>query len=248
MQEFTNESGIYKCTCLSNCRSYIGQTCSLFRRKNDHIRELRNNRHSNRHLQNAWNKYGEENFTWEVLEYCSTDLLNEREMYWIEYYNSFKTGFNLTTGGSLGCIYSEESNQKRREKMLGENNPMYGKTGALNPAYGQDHSGEKNGMYGKHHTEEANEKNRQAHLGRNNTMSKPVICIETNELFFSMQLAGIDKNCDAASIGRVCNGRKNLKTCGGYHWRFATEEDIELYDKIHNQETNNQNEINNIAS
>lgn len=244
MQEFTNEPGIYKCTCLSNSRSYIGQTRFLMRRKNDHIRELRNNRHSNRHFQNAWNKYGEENFTWKVIEYCSVELLDEREIYWIEYYDSFKSGFNLTTGGSNGCKYSEESRRKHREKMLGEKNPMYGKTGKLNPAYGRNMSGENSPSYGKHHTEEAKEKNRQAHLGRNNVGSKPVICIETNELFFSMQLAGAAKNCDPASIGRVCKG-KRLKTCGGYHWRFATQEDIELYDTIHN---NKQNQINNIAS
>ena len=239
MQEFINESGIYKCTCLSNGRCYIGQTRFLFRRKNDHIRSLRNNRHSNRHLQNAWNKYKEENFKWEVIEYCPIKSLDEREMYWIKYYDSFKNGFNLTTGGGLGCEYSEESKRKRREAMLGENNPMFGRTGELNPAYGHDHSGEKNGMYGRHHTEEANEKNRQAHLGKNNICSKPIICVETNELFWSMGEAGRAKNCSDTTICKVCKGVK--KTCGGYHWRYATPKDIELYDK-------NQNKTNNIAS
>lgn len=45
------------------------------------------------------NKYGIENFIIEEIEECSIDILNEREKYWIEYYHSFKTGYNATTGG-----------------------------------------------------------------------------------------------------------------------------------------------------
>lgn len=255
MQEFTNEPGIYKCTCLSNGRIYIGQSINLQRRLSEHIYSLRCNRHRNSHLQNAWNKYGEESFVWEVVELCSVDNLNTQEQYWIEYYDSFNSGFNLTTGGegSGGFKVSNETKEKQsiatkntwtterryeqRDRMLGSNNPMSGKIGELNPAYGKDHSGEKNGMYGKHHTEEANEKNRQAHLGKNNKNAKPIICIETNELFWSMGEAGRSKNCNDTTICRCCKGTK--KTCGGYHWRYATQEEIELICQYQN---------NNIAS
>ena len=108
--------------------------------------------------------------------------------------------------------------------MLGENNPMFGKCGPLNPAYGKDHSGEKNGMYGKHHTEEARELNRQAHLGKNNKMSKPVVCIETGEIFASQGEAGRAKNCSSSTINKCCRGVK--QTAGGYRWRYATQEEI----------------------
>lgn len=99
------------------------------------------------------------------------------------------------------------------------------KTGALNPAYGKDHSGEKNGMYGKHHTNKANELNRQAHLGKNNKMSIPVICIETQNLFYSQGEAGRIIHCDSTGINKCCRSIK--KTCGGYHWRYATQEEID---------------------
>lgn len=259
MQEFTNESGIYKCTCLSNEKSYIGQARFLLKRKQQHIYELKNNKHYNLHFQRAWNKYGEENFIWEILELCLEDKLDEREIYWIEKYDSLVNGFNQTAGGGgiRGYKQSDELKMKhaeitrktwtdeRREKvrvsMLGENNPMFGRTGEFNPAYGQNHSGNKNGMYGRHHTEEAKENNRQTHLGKNNVNSKAVICVETNELFWSMGEAGRSKNCSDTTICKVCKGIK--KTCGGYHWRYATQEEIEKYNKIHNE-----NQINNIAS
>ena len=44
-------------------------------------------------------KYGKENFTLEVKEETEGDLLNEREMYWIQYYDSYKNGYNSTIGG-----------------------------------------------------------------------------------------------------------------------------------------------------
>jgi hypothetical protein len=107
--------------------------------------------------------------------------------------------------------------------MLGKNNPMYGRYGSENPAYKKDHSGIYNGMYGKHHTDASNEKNRQAHLGAKNKNSKPVICIETGEMFASMGEAGRQKQCNDTSINKVCRGVK--KTAGGFHWRYATEEE-----------------------
>ena len=49
-------------------------------------------------------KYGKENFTVEVIEETDSTKLNDREKYWIEYYSSFKFGYNATTGGD-GCPY-----------------------------------------------------------------------------------------------------------------------------------------------
>lgn len=51
-------------------------------------------------------KYGLEAFVFEIVEECDIDQLNEREKYWINYYNSFNHGYNLTNGGDSG--YSQE--------------------------------------------------------------------------------------------------------------------------------------------
>ena len=133
-------------------------------RKRQHLTLLKAHRHPNQHFQRAWDKHGEYNFDWYVIEICSLEELDELEIYWIDYYGAYRDGYNNTIGGggARGYKHSKVSKEARRQRMLGEKNPMYGRTGALNPAYGQDHSGEKGSMYGKHHTEYAKELNRQA--------------------------------------------------------------------------------------
>lgn len=91
--------GIYKIVCKVNNKMYIGQSTNIKSRWKQHIGMLNGNYHINIHLQSAWNKYGEDNFIFEIIEECSIDKLNEREVYWIEKYNSFKNGFNRTIGG-----------------------------------------------------------------------------------------------------------------------------------------------------
>lgn len=243
--EFEHKSGIYMCTCNGNNKSYIGQAQDVQDRKSEHLSELRGGYHFNVYLQRSYNKYEEDSFVWTVLEYCDEDKLDDKELYWIAYYDTYHNGFNANEGGggNRGYYRSEETRRKvseslkkswaidnnRRkelsERMIGDKNPMYGKTGVLNPAYGKDHSGEKCGMYGKHHTEEAKELNRQAHLGAKNKNSKPVVCIETGEIFASQGEAGRAKNCDSSTINKCCNGVK--KTAGGFHWRYATQKEIE---------------------
>src|SRR5229473_6154293 len=59
-------SGIYKITCTANKRIYIGSAVNLRKRKNEHWNAFKRNQHHNRHLQRAWDKYGEQAFTFEV--------------------------------------------------------------------------------------------------------------------------------------------------------------------------------------
>lgn len=68
------------------------------------MRKLRENRHENKKLQNAWNKYGEKNFYFDVIVYQNTDFddLNEKEISFISKYNSLLDGYNNTEGGTEG--------------------------------------------------------------------------------------------------------------------------------------------------
>jgi len=50
-------------------------------------------------LYKAFNKYGIENFTFEEIEQVDNSILDEREKYWIEYYDSYFNGYNSTLGG-----------------------------------------------------------------------------------------------------------------------------------------------------
>ena len=94
---------IYKFTNLINNKVYIGQTTQSVRtRVIQHIADSKSNRKSKTYFHNALSKYGFDNFTFEIIEYCQDkQQLNEKEIYWIGYYKSNikQFGYNLTPGG-----------------------------------------------------------------------------------------------------------------------------------------------------
>lgn len=107
-------SGIYRFTNTINGKMYIGMSNHVNDRRKRHLYELRRGNHINKHFQAAFNKYGEEAFQWDVLEYCTAESLEQREQYWIAFYDSFTHGYNATTGGdgSNGKIWTEEMYEK----------------------------------------------------------------------------------------------------------------------------------------
>lgn len=65
----------------------------------EHIHDYSREGYRDRPLYRAFTKYGIENFEFSVIEQCSDLEVNDRETYWIEYYGSFKNGYNATLGG-----------------------------------------------------------------------------------------------------------------------------------------------------
>ena len=94
--------GIYCFTNLINNKRYIGQSIVLEQRYNQHLRNV-NNEKFQYPIYLAIRKYGLENFRYEILEETTTNKLDEREKYWISYYNSYNNGYNLTEGGKARC-------------------------------------------------------------------------------------------------------------------------------------------------
>lgn len=91
---------IYKITNRINEKVYIGQTSlTLNHRLQQHIKDSKRKNIKNRPLYKAFRKYGYENFDIEIVEECSNNVVDEREKYWIMYYNSYKNGYNATLGG-----------------------------------------------------------------------------------------------------------------------------------------------------
>lgn len=93
--------GIYKITNTVNNQSYIGQSVHIEARWQEHVREAIHESNLTKKLYIAMREYGIEQFTFEVLEECELNqkILDEREKYWIEYYDSFNNGYNSTRGG-----------------------------------------------------------------------------------------------------------------------------------------------------
>lgn len=91
--------GIYSITNKINGKVYIGQSSDIEGRWKRHISFLNENSHHNKHIQAAWNKFGKDNFEFNVVEECTEDELNEREIYYIQKYDSYNSGYNLDLGG-----------------------------------------------------------------------------------------------------------------------------------------------------
>lgn len=108
---------IYKITNRVNGKVYIGQTrFTVEHRFKQHVKNY-NIEHRNAPLYKAFAKYGVENFYAEPVEEVDCDDLDEREMYWIAYYDSFKNGYNGNKGGS-GKIYSWTDSQYEEIRSL----------------------------------------------------------------------------------------------------------------------------------
>lgn len=98
-------SGIYKITNVVNNKAYIGLSMHLNKRWEEHKNDLIKNKHFNAHLQNSVNKYGIQNFKFEVLEQVEADKdkLSEREIFWINKYKSLNVIlYNIGLGGYKG--------------------------------------------------------------------------------------------------------------------------------------------------
>lgn len=114
-------------------KRYIGQTVNFSNRKSDHLSRLRNNKHQNSYLQRAWNKYGEDNFEFYIVEKCDIDRLDELERYYISLFNTQdrECGYNRESGGNEKKTSSKETRlliSKHHADVSGKNNPMYGKS------------------------------------------------------------------------------------------------------------------------
>ena len=88
---------IYKATNKINGKSYIGQTCNFEKRKKQHIRCYEK---ENCYFHRAIQKYGVDCFLWEIIETCQgAEKAFELEKYYIEKFNTYRNGYNMTKGG-----------------------------------------------------------------------------------------------------------------------------------------------------
>lgn len=140
------ESGIYKIINKINNKCYIGSTKNFKKRFQRHLQMLRKNCHHSIKLQRSYNKYGEDNFIFEIVEECPyiKDIIIDKENYYIKKFNSKENGYNIADasfGDTLSSNpFHDEIIKKRSETIKNnlskltkeERSQKYGKFGERN--------------------------------------------------------------------------------------------------------------------
>lgn len=119
-------SGIYKITCVSTGKFYIGSSQCIRTRWKQHRGDLRRGVHTNVHLQSAWNKHGADAFEFEIIEpVLFVEDLVVREQFWLDRLRPYKQGVGFNIGmfadaSARGRTMSAETREKMSEMLRGK--------------------------------------------------------------------------------------------------------------------------------
>lgn len=124
-----NMIGIYGIKNLITGKMYIGKSINCNNRERDHFYNLKANKHHSEYLQNSYNKHGKEVFVFGIIEKCKKEELDNKEKYWIDFYDSFNNGYNCTlpTGANVGHFWSDKEKIKLSISMKKAWNKPYRK-------------------------------------------------------------------------------------------------------------------------
>lgn len=112
VQLLENRKGIYQIRNIIDGKFYIGSSADIVKRWNEHRNRLNKSQHHSQYLQNAWNKYGKENFVFEIVEKAGDkDLLLDREQHYID---TKRPQYNISriAGSPLGVRRSSQTKEK----------------------------------------------------------------------------------------------------------------------------------------
>ena len=204
---------IYKITCLVNQKVYIGQTSETIERRFARHMGYQKNEHDTKFYR-AIKKYGKDNFKIEAIDSAETQAeLDQKEIYYINFYNSVKEGYNSkdSMGKCGGDTLTEHQNiaeikEKIRQSKLGDKNPMR--------IYGGLH-GPRNGMYGK--------------SGKLNPFAKrcKAISIDGTDIKYFDTLTELKEYFNVTTLGMVtmrCRG-KTKSPYNGYYFRYCEDDE-----------------------
>ncbi len=186
--------GIYKITNPKN-KIYIGQSVDILHRFICYKNKTKSIKHQHR-IYNSLLKYGSEKHKFEIIHECTTDKLNDLEIYYINLFNTFNSehGLNLKSGGNY-CVFSDEVKLKMRNAQLN-----------------------------KKQTPERIENNRLSQM-RNKSRNKKVLQFTLDNVFIkeweSTQDAG-RTGFSQRHISGCCLNKYGRKTHKGFIWKYKT--------------------------
>lgn len=237
----STKSGVYKILNTTNKKFYIGSSIDVYSRIIRHKVSLRKGSHHSKHLQKSWNKYKEDSFSFEVLEYCSPNDCIKKEQYWIDFYKSYipENGYNTVkfAGNTLGYKHTIESkikiskfykerwnNMTESEKLIeSENKAILRRGKKITPEHykalkdGWDKANVPN-----------NKKRIEATKAANFENSWPVLQFSKNGEFIKefrnsrIAVESLDLSSEKyVSLSRVCVGKR--KTAYGFIWKYKKD-------------------------
>lgn len=251
-------TGIYAiCNTTSN-KYYIGQAKDIHQRWIQHRSRLKCGTHENCHLQASYDKYGEDSFEYSVLEECSKDLLNDREQYYIEQYDSYGNGYNLDKGGA-GCPGYKHTEEEILKMRMVQNPKVVLQLdmdlNIIEEWVSCSHAGKLLGLSARGIKAVCERMNHQKTIGGyywiykdeydnhmvdwdyylniNESKPKRVSQYDLNmnliKIWDSTYQAYIVGGYTASEVSSVCNHKKGKRTYKGFVWRFTDEYTEEEY-------------------
>jgi len=228
LKSFENNLLIYKIQNILNNKSYIGKCSNGLGRVMQHFRDFSNPNQEYRAkmLYRAMNKYGKQNFIWEIICFCDTITeLNEKEKENIKNFNTTnrKYGYNLTAGGTGGDTWSVRTEEERAttSKKISAANRMSHKN---NPKRALE-SAKNLGIMRKN--PDKSRKNAEVSSARLKNLNKidprfmgarkiPIVCLETNKIYNSMKEVALELG---VSHSAIVYSVKHKAKCKGFTFK-----------------------------
>lgn len=217
--EGIKEYSIYIIRNLVTYQVYIGQSGNVIGRIKGHKISLRLNNNHNQHMQKSYNKYGLDNFTFEVLETNITCplVVDFKERFYIKKYDSMnpKKGYNKESGGNCNKFVSEETKKLQSNAKTGERHHYFGKFRESHPAFGNKHTEEHKNKIRKMQTgtkrsKETKNKLSEKKMGIKNPSARTIINIVSGEIFSTLNEAAISIKMNVNTLGgKLRETRKN---------------------------------------
>lgn len=218
---FASMKVIYSIRCKITNKQYIGSALNHIKRRREHFYNLKNNKHSNKKLQNAFNKYGYNCFEFKIIEIVGDEnILLEREQWYI---NQLKPIYNICkiAGSSFGLKRSQETKDKIRIANLGIKHPEW-RNEIKSKAQGGENHWTKNKCFSEKSKNKMSETHKKLYKeGYNNPRSKKICQYTIDNVFIkewnSCYEAARYYKCSEMAIRN--NVKNRTKTSNNYIWK-----------------------------
>jgi group I intron endonuclease len=230
--------GIYFILNIVNHHLYVGSAKNFITRAQLHFNQLATGKHHSIYLQNAYNKYGRDNFKFAILELVpDREKLLKREQYWIDL---LEPEYNIAkvAGSSLGIKRRPETLEKLRQSRLGAVRPQWvrdkisqnhkSKRWVTPPVYSEESrkkmSDSQKRLYadGYVHPRKGVKESIETVESKRQRVKKPILQYSLSGEFIKEWASALDAkqvlNIHNVNIGLCCNGKR--KTAGGFIWKF----------------------------